>query len=324
MTLSRLVALLLATGAVAMTLVPLLRAKSGLVRLFDFPRLQIAVVAFVALAALLASPASEPDPTGFAIGAAALAAMLWQAVQISPYVPLVGKPSPAAGSRHPERELTLLVANVHLENSRVEPLAGLIAERDPDIVLLLETDVRWLDRLEPVTARYPVRASEPRDDHYGIHVMTRLDCHAIEIRRLVAPDVPSVKARVATASGYAVDLYGLHPRPPLPEQSSRQRDVELLLVADEVRESGRPAIVCGDLNDVAWSRTTQRFLAISGMIDPRVGRGLYATFHADYWFARWPLDHVFYTPDLRLVSVEVLPHIGSDHFPILVRLQAPR
>ena len=52
------------------------------------------------------------------------------------------------------------------------------------------------------------------------------------------------------------------------------------------------------------------------MIDPRVGRGLFATFHAQYWFARWPLDHVFHDPCFRLARLEVLPEFGSDHFAV--------
>lgn len=324
MTISRLAALLLLAGAVTMTLLPLLRIKAGPVRLFDFPRLQIAAVALAALVATFASSTTEPDPAAFVIGAVALATMLWQGLHIAPYVPGIGAASPTAASRHPERELTLLVANVLRENSRVEPLARLIDRCDPDVVLLLETDEAWVRRAEPMAARFPHRLAEPLGNHYGLYFLTRLDCPAAEVRRVVAADVPSVKARITTRSGYAIDLYGLHPRPPLPDQSSRQRDVELLRIAEEVRQNARPAIVCGDLNDVAWSRTTQRFLATSGMLDPRVGRGLYATFHADLWFARWPLDHVFHTPDLRLVSLEVLPHIGSDHLPICVTLQAPR
>jgi hypothetical protein len=32
---------------------------------------------------------------------------------------------------------------------------------------------------------------------------------------------------------------------------------------------------------------------------------------------RWPLDHIFFDPEFRLVRLERLREIGSDHFPIL-------
>jgi hypothetical protein len=31
---------------------------------------------------------------------------------------------------------------------------------------------------------------------------------------------------------------------------------------------------------------------------------------------RWPLDHLFHDPAFRLVEMDRLPKIGSDHFPM--------
>jgi hypothetical protein len=77
----------------------------------------------------------------------------------------------------------------------------------------------------------------------------------------------------------------------------------------------------GDLNDVAWSRTTRLFQRISGLLDPRVGRMYVNTFHADYPLLRWSLDHIFHSTDFALVEMKRLPHVGSDHFPVYVALQ---
>jgi endonuclease/exonuclease/phosphatase (EEP) superfamily protein YafD len=98
------------------------------------------------------------------------------------------------------------------------------------------------------------------------------------------------------------------------------RDGELVLVAREVAREGGPAVVAGALNDVAWSRTTGLFQAIGGLLDPRVGRGAYPTFHANWPILRWPLDHVFFSEHFLLARLERLAHVGSDHFPILITL----
>ena len=53
---------------------------------------------------------------------------------------------------------------------------------------------------------------------------------------------------------------------------------------------------------------------------PRVGRGMFNTFHAGYWFIRWPLDHVFHSDHFCLVDLRRLRRFGSDHFAILTEL----
>ena len=103
-------------------------------------------------------------------------------------------------------------------------------------------------------------------------------------------------------------------------KASTDRDAEILLVGREIRNRGEAAIVAGDLNDVAWSHVTRLFRRLSNALDPRIGRGLYATFNARWPLMRWPLDHIFFTEDFRLVRLERMGFIGSDHFPILVEL----
>jgi hypothetical protein len=47
---------------------------------------------------------------------------------------------------------------------------------------------------------------------------------------------------------------------------------------------------------------------------------MFNTFHANYWFLRWPLDHLFRSNHFTLAEIHRLPDFGSDHFPLLAEL----
>jgi endonuclease/exonuclease/phosphatase (EEP) superfamily protein YafD len=107
-----------------------------------------------------------------------------------------------------------------------------------------------------------------------------------EIKFILSDEIPSIHATLTLNAGNIVQLYCLHPKPPSPTEAkdSTLRDAELLIIGDRIKDLDQSCIVMGDLNDVAWSRTTRLFQRISGLLDPRVGRYFMNTFHADYPF----------------------------------------
>lgn len=307
-------------GLVVATVLSRVKSAEWWIRFVDFPRLQIAVglAAVVGAFAFYADPAAPLDVV-FVV--ALLASLAYQAHRIYPYTPLarIGVLDSSPGGD--DRRIRILVANVLMGNRRFDDLASLIREHDPDLILAMETDGWWDERLHVLDADYPHTVRRPQDNQYGLHLFSKLPFDAADVRCRVEDDVPSVRAQLRLRSGDIVDFHGIHPRPPRPGQDTEERDAELLIVGREVRADPRPAIVAGDLNDVAWSRTTQLFQKISGLLDPRRGRGMYSTFHADYPPLRWPLDHVFHDASFTLVGLRRLRHIGSDHFPVLVELK---
>ena len=241
---------------------------------------------------------------------------------ILPYTPLW--PVELLGARTPpgERLLSLMVVNVLMTNRQSDRLFELIRTHAPDLVLAVEIDGWWAGRFAELAEGYPFRIAHPLDNTYGMLLCAKLELIEPEVRFLLKPGIPSIRTGVRLRSGETVVLHGVHPEPPAPGEAdtSLPRDAELVLVGREVAESGRTSIVAGDLNDVAWSHTTGLFRRISRLLDPRIGRGMFNTFHARYWPSRWPLDHVFVSDDFVLDSLRRLPAFGSDHFPILIRL----
>jgi hypothetical protein len=62
------------------------------------------------------------------------------------------------------------------------------------------------------------------------------------------------------------------------------------------------------------------FKSIGSFLDPRIGRGTYATFPADKIWLGWPLDHLFVTEEFLLRDMSVGQPVGSDHRPVLAQL----
>lgn len=306
----------LALALIVVSVLPLWWTDSWWVRMWDFPRLQVAgLLLVVGILGWFAGTGRWrwPLPVGVA------AALAWQASHFVAYFPPYPKQVKATLNCPPERQLSLLNANVLMTNRQYGKLLPLVEQRRPDVLLLLEPGPDWARAIESLHARYPYRLSEPLPNTYGMILLSRLPMEG-GIEHLVQPGVPSANVRLRLPGGDQVALHAVHPEPPMPGDDSGERDAELVMVGRTVRDEGRAAIVMGDLNDVGWSRTSRLFRKVAGMSDPRVGRGFYPTFNANYPLLRWPLDHLFVSPHFELMQIDLLPEIGSDHLPIYFQL----
>ena len=293
----------------------------------DFPRLQILVLGFIAfvLFLVLEHPWNWLNQLLF-VGL--MAALAYQLKMVLPYTFIWKKQVKQVKQDQldPQRQISLVVSNVLTTNTKYHLLIEQIQIHQPDLVLTLETDQNWQNALSVIEADYPYRVPVPLDNLYGMHLYSKLELSETEVKFILSDEIPSIHTTVILRSGQPVQLYCLHPKPPSPTEAkdSTLRDAELLIVGDQIKDLDESCIVMGDLNDVAWSRTTRLFQRISGLLDPRVGRHYVNTFHADYPFFRWSLDHVFHSTDFALVHMERLPHVGSDHFPVFLVLQTGR
>jgi endonuclease/exonuclease/phosphatase (EEP) superfamily protein YafD len=317
--------------AAVVTGLSLVRGSHWIVRVWDFPRLQIAVVALAA-AIVYAILFYDGGPLEIAFLAVTAATAAWQLRKVFPYTRLARKQVQRStiGSvkgrsletrRHPS--FRLLITNVLMENTQHDLLLRVIEDAAPDVVLAVETDHKWAQALQPLTRTYPHTLFQPQDNWYGMMLFSRLPLLEARCDFLVQDDIPSMHAVLQLPGDVRVYLHGLHPRPPEPirDQDSTPRDAELVLMGKVIGdEEDRPTVVAGDLNDVAWSPTSELFIRLSGLLDPRRGRGMYNSYNAKNPIFRYPLDHVFHTNDFRLVELQRLPKIGSDHYPMLIEL----
>jgi endonuclease/exonuclease/phosphatase (EEP) superfamily protein YafD len=303
------------------SVLPFSKVAHGAIRSLAFPREQFFVLSLAMIC--IAAVFLEPQPKLFAISVLCFVAIIHIAYIIK-FTPVWTRQSVDASSREiadKDNHITLVAANVKQSNREYQRLIDLINEEQPDVATALEVDQDWIDALHAALKDdYAHWVNVPKDNSYGLVLMSKLPLAQTQVRELLVAHVPSICTQVQMRSGRAWRLYIVHPEPPVPNHDTKSRDGEIAMVGIEACKDHLPAIVTGDLNDVAWSTTTRRFQRLSGLLDPRIGRGFYNTFHAGIPLLRWPLDHLFHSAEFRLIRMARLRHINSDHFPMLFSL----
>lgn len=310
----------LAIIAFLFTALPFIQTNAWWIRVLDFPRLQIAVFCLLVLVLLFIYLNYRKISNQLLISLVA-GAFLYQLSLIIQYTPLYPVEAPANKDNRKEHRFSILHSNVKMTNHNAAKLLALVNEYQPDILSINEPDAWWLEQLKPLEKAYAYSMKKPLPNTYGMILYSKFPLHEKEINFLVEEDVPSFFAKVELPSGKMFNLHCLHPEPPRPGSSSYERDTELLIIGRRLQKNKEPAVVVGDMNDVAWSRTSRRFKAYSNVVDPRRGRGLYSTFNANWPLLRYPLDHFYYSRgDFKLNELMKLRDIGSDHFPMYISL----
>lgn len=140
---SRIVVGLLSLVLILGTAITLLRSNAWWIRIFDFPRIQIAVLIVLTLVAYAAlRHYGRLRSWEYALAGVVGLALIWQLMSIAPYTVLY--PSQMSDSRAEDNStrISLLIYNVLYDNLEVETLRDLIRDTDPDLVLLSEPTQR--------------------------------------------------------------------------------------------------------------------------------------------------------------------------------------
>ena len=250
----------------------------------------------------------------------AVASMAFAAVNAVPVL-LLFLPHESRAAQHASEpaHLRILQSNILTSNTNSPALLTLIAQEQPDVVVLQEPDERWLRELAPLTNDYPVTAALARDDNFGAAIYCKTNALTANIFLLSDPEgAPSSLARIRM-NGKSLTVVGTHTLAPYNRAMWQGRNSFTRELAQVLRKVDGPLVVTGDFNNTPWSAHFQAFLRDSGLQDSAQGLGPQPTWPTtNIPLMRIPLDHCFHSGDVRILAKRSGPDIGSDHLPLII------
>jgi endonuclease/exonuclease/phosphatase (EEP) superfamily protein YafD len=201
-----------------------------------------------------------------------------------------------------------------------EAMERLVAETDPDLIVLVEVPYDW-PPVERLSRRYPHVTQALIDGEEARVVLSRYPFAAAPTQ-VADLERPSAVVQVEMPEG-PLTVFATHVVTPMSPERWQDRNRQLAKVAAVVRSQPGPVLLLGDLNNTSWAPTFTHFAQTAGLEDARRGFGRQPTWPTSFPAPRLPLDHALVSPDVAVADFQTGPDVGSDHLPIIVDFTLP-
>jgi endonuclease/exonuclease/phosphatase (EEP) superfamily protein YafD len=215
-----------------------------------------------------------------------------------------------------------MLLNLNAENSNTEQVLRIIKKSDPDVLLLEEVTPQWAKALSELSTNYPHHISEPQTDCFGIMLLSKVPLKQGKVLDIGSTGVPSIVTEAHFPLGTVV-VIGTHPLPPTSAEYATKRNQQLAAFPQLIKKQRYPVLLMGDLNTSPWSPYFWQLLRDSGLKNSMKGFGFQPSWPSHIRPLRIPLDHLLYSPEIRIHSRRIGEDAGSDHFPLLVEFSIP-
>jgi endonuclease/exonuclease/phosphatase (EEP) superfamily protein YafD len=212
----------------------------------------------------------------------------------------------------------VMTANAFCANPQRDLLIRYISAAAPDVLLVMEIDGGWANRLEALSDAYPHRLIESRqEDCFGIALLSKLPVKQLEVRKIGPAGVPSIYAELSIGNGGTFHVVGSHPVPPNSAHWAEMHRRQLEDLGDAVAALDGPRILLGDLNTTSWSPYFRDLLTTADLRDSRRGFGNQTSWRSSLVQFGIAIDHMLVSPDIAVRNRFVGPDVGSDHRPVI-------
>ncbi len=220
-------------------------------------------------------------------------------------------------------QMTILLSNFHYNNTNFTDLAQLVNDYDPDLIALVEMPKKHFDPISQILPQYSHTYQIQDRDHQGLAVLSKYPFSQEPQAFWPDSDKFPVLSFVPTLpeNPFPGRFFLIHPPPPLTQPAADSRNATFDWLESYLPQQVGPIVVMGDFNSTSWSPEFVSLIQSTHLRDSRANKGLQPSWPT--WAAkplRITIDHLLVSPEISVVDRQVLPSIGSDHFPVLIQL----
>lgn len=207
--------------------------------------------------------------------------------------------------------LKVISYNVYTGNNRSQEVRDFLRSESADVVFLMEIDSRWMRELQPLFDLYPYRLESPREDNFGIMLLSKIPFNKGEILYFGEHDLPAADITVSKDT-HAYRILGIHVLPPVRTEATTDRNYHLMTAAQMLSHASTPhRLLIGDFNLTPYSPWFGEILRVGQL--QNLSPGYAPTWRTGNPLFSIPIDHILTSRTLTVRSRRVGPSLGSDH-----------
>lgn len=253
-------------------------------------------------------------------------AAIMLAVLISGAVELYPHNRTADGELLPQH-ITIMQYNRLVSQTKHDDLRDYLQSAAVDVVILQEASAGLNSVLSKLSHKYPYRIVQTRGHAFGMVILSRYKIGHYEFIPLNGELLNNFIIRAEIYIPHHTEslvLYALHALPPMESIAWQERNDELARTAALVHEdNSRFIIMAGDWNITPYSPFFKDVLKVTELNHTNTGFYPPVSWPSIFKLPLFqiPIDHILFSPSLKMIEKKTGPSMGSDHYPLIADFQ---
>ncbi len=210
---------------------------------------------------------------------------------------------------------TLTIGHLNAQSGAIDVVAfrRYLVATHPGLFVILNPNPATVTALERNPAGYtPIPVTVNGGQFAWALALTRVPIFGV--RHPLQPGMPKAAMEAVVDMGNTpIAVLFLHTESPYTPARNTHLHRALTAAARWSRGVALPHVVEGDLNTTPWSAAFDTLLRNGHLHNSLVGFGIQASFPANNWFARIPIDHALLSQQLTAIARGTGPSFGSQH-----------